>query len=210
MALPDQIDPARHNFKPSDAARSLHRIKQFSPPRMLVVALILLALAANLRADTISGTVKDPSGAVVVNARIEITGNAISQPIILLSDESGRFSAPHLSAGKYSVRVAKEGFEELITPVDLHDVANLDLSLTLAAQQTRVNVTEKSTGLGNSDLAYRQLREAGLGDTYRCEKFTLSLDVGTFELNSGTITLLNAVNNFHTGAVFVGQGHFTL
>jgi hypothetical protein len=210
VALPDQIDPARHNFKPSDAARSLHRVKQFFPPRMLVVALIGLALAANLRADTISGTVKDPSGAVVVNARIEITGNAISQPIILLSDESGRFSAPHLSAGKYSVRVAKEGFEELITPVDLHDVANLDLSLTLAAQQTSVNVTEKSTGLGNSDLAYRQLREAGLGDTSRCEKFTLSLDVGTFELNSGTITLLNAVNNFHTGAVFVGQGHFTL
>jgi hypothetical protein len=202
MAVPDPMHRTRHNFKPSDAARSLHR--------MLVAALIGLALAPNLRADTISGTVKDPSGAVVVNARIEITGNAISQPIILLSDESGRFSAPHLSAGKYSVRVAKEGFEELITPVDLHDVANLDLSLIIAAQQTSVNVTEKSTGFGNSDRAYRQLREAGLGNTYRCEKFTLSLDVGTFQLNSGTITLLNAVNNFQTGAIFVGQGHFTL
>jgi hypothetical protein len=210
MAVPDPMHRTRHNFKPSDAARSLPRVKQFFPPRMLVVALLGLALAANLRADTISGTVKDPSGAVVVNARIEITGNAIPQPIILLSDESGRFSAPHLSAGKYSVRVAKEGFEELITPVDLHDVANLDLSLIIAAQQTSVNVTEKSTGLGNSDPAYRQLREAGLGNTYRCEKFTLSLDVGTFELNSGTITLLNAVNNLQTGAIFVGQGHFTL
>ena len=210
MAVPDQIDRTRHNFKPSDAARSLHRVKQFFPPRMLVAALIGLALAANLRADTISGTVKDPSGAVVVNARIEITGNAISQPVILLSDESGRFSASHLGAGKYSVRVAKAGFEELITPVDLHDVANLDLSLTIAVQQTSVHVTEKSTGFGNSDPVYRQLREAGLGDTYRCEKFTLSLDVGTFELNSGTITLLNAVNNFQTGAIFVGQGHFTL
>ena len=210
MAVPEQMHRTRHNFKSSDAARSLDRVKQSFFRRMLVVALLGLALAVNLRADTISGTVKDPSGAVVVNARIEITGNAISQPIILLSDESGRFSAPNLSAGKYSVRVAKEGFEELITPVDLHDVANLDLNLTIAAQQTSVNVTEKSTGLGNSDPAYRQLREAGLGNTYRCEKFTLSLDVGTFELNSGTITLLNAVNNFQTGAIFVGQGHFTL
>jgi len=210
MAVPDQMHRTRHNFKPCDAARSLDRIKPSFFRRMLVVALLGLALAANLRADTISGTVKDPSGAVVVNARIEITGNAISQPIILLSDESGRFSALHLSAGKYSVRVAKEGFEELITRVDLRDVANLDLNLTIAAQQTSVNVTEKSTGLGNSDPAYRQLREAGLGSTYGCEKFTLSLDVGTFELNSGTISLLNAVNNFPTGAIFVGQGHFTL
>ncbi len=183
MALPDQMHRTRHNFKPSDATGSLHGVKQSFFPPMLVVALIGLAFAANLRADTISGTVKDPSGAVVVNARIQITGNAISQPIILLSDESGRFSAPNLSAGKYSVRVAKEGFEELITPVDLDHVANLDLKLTIAAQQTSVNVTEKSTGLGNSDPAYRKLREAGLGNTYRCEKFTLSLDVGAGSLH---------------------------
>ena len=184
--------------------------KKSQPLYLSILAIICLAFASGLQADTISGTVKDPSGAVVVNARIEITGNGVSQPIILVSDESGRFSAPNLIAGKYSVRVAKEGFEELITPVDLHDTANLELKLTIATQQTSVNVTEKSTGFGNSDPAYRQLRDDGLGNTYHCEKFTLSLDVGTFELNSGTITLLNAVNNFQTGAVFVGQGHFTL
>ena len=184
--------------------------KKSQPLYLSILAIICLAFASGLQADTISGTVKDPSGAVVVNARIEITGNGVSQPIILVSDESGRFSAPNLIAGKYSVRVAKEGFEELITPVDLHDTANIELKLTIATQQTSVNVTEKSTGFGNSDPAYRQLRDDGLGNTYHCEKFTLSLDVGTFELNSGTITLLNAVNNFQTGAVFVGQGHFTL
>ena len=184
--------------------------KKSQPLYLSILAIICLAFASGLQADTISGTVKDPSGAVVVNARIEITGNGVSQPIILVSDESGRFSAPDLMAGKYSVRVAKEGFEELITPVDLHDTANIELKLTIATQQTSVNVTEKSTGFGNSDPAYRQLRDDGLGNTYHCEKFTLNLDVGTFELNSGTITLLNAINSFQTGAVFVGQGHFTL
>jgi Peptidase family M1 domain/Carboxypeptidase regulatory-like domain len=209
MALPDQMRRTRYNFKLSATVKSLGGVKPYGL-RIVTLALITLALTGNLRADTISGTVKDPSGAVIANARIEITGNGVPQPTILVSDESGKFSAPNLSAGKYSVRVAKEGFEELITPVDLHDIANLDLKLTIAAQQTSVNVTEKSTGLGNSDPAYRQLRDAGLGNTYHCEKFTLNLDVGTFELNSGTITLLNAVNNFQTGAIFVGQGHFTL
>jgi hypothetical protein len=38
----------------------------------------------------------------------------------------------------------------------------------------------------------------------------MSLDVGTFVLKSGTITLLAPVNRFITGAIFVGAGHFTL
>jgi hypothetical protein len=179
---------------------------------MLLLCLLVLALtgAHDVRADTISGTVKDPSGAVVAGARIEITGGNLSQPLIFMSDEAGKFSAPNLSAGKYSVRVAKEGFDELASTVDLHDTASLDLKLTIASQQTSVNVTEKSTGLANSDPVYRQLRDDGLGNTYHCERFTINLDVGTFELKSGTITLLNSVNNLQTGAIFVGHGHFTL
>src|SRR5437879_5866675 len=62
----------------------------------------------------------------------------------------------------------------------------------------------------NSDAGYRQLRDVGLGNTYRCEKFTLAMGAGTFELKSGTITLLGLVNNTETGAIFIGQGHFTL
>jgi hypothetical protein len=36
------------------------------------------------------------------------------------------------------------------------------------------------------------------------------MDVGTFEFKSGTMSFLNLVNKFETGAVFVGRGHFTL
>jgi hypothetical protein len=175
-----------------------------------ILALVWIALATNLRADTISGTVKDPSGAVVAGARIEITGGNLSHPVVLASDESGRFTAPNLNPGKYSVLVAKDGFDSLVTTVDLQGSAELQLSLTIAAQQTSVNVTEKNMAFANSDSAYRQLRDTGLGDTYRCENFTLRLDVGTFELKSGTLTVLGLVDKFVTGVLFVGQGHFTL
>ena len=175
-----------------------------------IMVLLCLALATHLRADTISGTVKDPSGAVVAGARVEITGGDLSQPIVLTSDESGKFAAPNLKHGRYSVRVAKEGFDDLVTTVDLEGTADLPIKLTIAAQQTRVNVSEKSSGFANSDAAYRQLRDAGLGESYRCENFTLTMDVGTFQLKTGTITFLALVNKYETGAVFVGQGHFTL
>jgi len=175
-----------------------------------ILTLFCLAFATYLRADTLSGTVKDPSGAVVVGARIEITGGSLSQPIVLTSDDSGKFAAPNLTAGKYSVRVAKEGFDDLVTTVDLKGATELPLSLTISAQQTRVTVTEKSTGFANSDAVYRQLRDASLGETFRCENFTLAVDVGTFQLKSGTITLLAPIAKYETGAVFVGQGRFTL
>ncbi len=174
------------------------------------LALVCLALTPALRADTISGVVKDPSGGVIIGARIEITGGNLVQPLVLASDDSGRFTAPNLEAGKYEVRVGKEGFDDFVTEVDLHGTADLALSLKITAPETRITVSEKSTAFANSDAVYRQLRDIGFGHTFRCENFILPMDVGTFELKSGTITFLALVNRFETGAVFVGQGHFTL
>ena len=176
---------------------------------LLLVAICLTA-AKGLRADTISGTIKDPSGAVVAGARIEITGGNLTQAIVLTSDESGNFTAPDLSAGKYTVRVSKEGFEEVVTPVDLHGTSDLALKLRIAEQQVQINVTEKNLAFANSDAFYRQLRGIGLGSTFRCENFSMPVDVGTFELKSGSITFLAPVNGYVTGAVFIGQGHFVL
>jgi Peptidase family M1 domain/Carboxypeptidase regulatory-like domain len=175
-----------------------------------VFALLCLGAAPDLRADTISGTIKDPSGAVIAGARIEISGGNLQQPVVLKSDESGKFSAPSLSTARYSLRITKEGFEENTTTVDLHGTANLDLRLAIAEQQTSINVTEKSLAFANSAPAYRQLRDIGLGATYRCEEATFTMDVGAFELKSGTLTFLSAVDKQVTGAIFVGQGHFSL
>src|SRR5467141_799499 len=190
--------------------RALWRRGRFRFLYPSMVALLCLVLARPVRADAVSGTVKDPSGAVVVGARIELTGGNLAQALLLTSDESGKFVAANLSAGKYSLRVAKEGFDDLVTTVELHGTADLPLNLSITAQQTSVTVNEKSAAFANSDAVYRQLRNDGLGDTFRCENFTLPKDVGNFELKSGTITFLGMVNKFQTGAVFVGQGHFTL
>ena len=176
----------------------------------VILALLCLALAAGLRADTISGTVKDPSGAVVAGARIEISGGGLAQAIVLTSDETGKFAAPNLNPGSYSVRVVKDGFDELVKTVELKGTAELGLNLTIAEQKSSVNVSEKNSAFANSDAGYRQLRDIGLGDTYRLENFTLHMDAGTFQFKSGTITFLALVDRFETGAIFLGQGHFTL
>src|SRR5450432_356476 len=108
-----------------------------------ILALALL-LPTGARADTISGTVKDPSAAVVAGARIEISRESLAAALVLESDANGKFVAPNLKPGKYSIRVSKEGFDDLTSTVDLNGTAEVPFNLTITAQQTSVTVTGKS------------------------------------------------------------------
>lgn len=179
---------------------------------LLKLALVFLSLTAPswLRAQTISGTVQDPSGAFVAGARIEITGAELAQPVVLSSDATGKFASPDLKPGTYSVRVLRDGFEPLVKTVELQKSAQLELTLTIAKQQVNISVAAKSTAFDNSDPVYRQLRAIGLGETFRFDNFTLTWDAATFQFQKGTLTFLSPVNGMVTGAIFVGEGHFNL
>lgn len=181
-------------------------------PSVLKTALFLLCLAAPawLYAETISGTVADQSGAVIVGARVEITGGDLTQPIVLSSDAQGNFSSPDLKPGTYSLRVTREGFDPLVKPVDLRGAIQLQLVLAIAQQRVEVSVPGKSAAFANSDPVYRKLRDIGLGQTFRLENFTLPLDAATFQFRKGTLTILSPVNGIVTGAIFLGEGHFNL
>jgi hypothetical protein len=176
------------------------------------IALFLLWLAAptRLHAEKLSGTVEDQSGAVIVGARIEITGGDLAQPLVLTSDGLGKFSSPELKPGTYSVRVTREGFEPLIKTVDLREAAELRLTLAIAKQQVEITVPGKRLAYANSDPVYRKLRDIGLGPTFRFDNFTLELDAATFQFQKGTLTLLSPVNGIVTGAIYIGEGSFNL
>ncbi len=167
-----------------------------------------LALPVWLHASTISGTVIDPSGAVIPDARIEISGGGLPQPLEVTSDELGRFSAPDLKAGKYTVRVTHDGFQALEKSVDLQDTLELQLTLAIATAQT--NIVVPGLALANSDPVYKKLRHVGFGETFRFDNFTLNYDAGTFQFQKGTLTWLGPVEGIVTGAIFVGEGHFHL
>ena len=200
MALPEEI-----------------RAPGLSSSPVLKTALFLLSLAGfwltaatGLHAATISGTVKDPSGAVIVQARIEITGGALAQPLVFFSDGLGRFMSPDLKAGKYSLEATRDGFEPLVNSVDLAGPVELELTLRIARQQESISVPAKSLAFANSDPVYRQLRAIGLGSTFRFDHVTLNWDAAIFQFHKGTLTFLSPVEGVVTGAIFVGEGHFSL
>ncbi len=177
----------------------------------LKIAFLLLWLIGPrwLNAQTISGTVQDTSGAVIAGARIEITGADLAQPVVLSSNGVGEFDSPDLKPGTYSLRVTRDGFEHLVKVVDLQGPIHLQLTLTIPEQRETVSVPGKSV-FANSDPVYRQLREIGLGQTFRFANFTLTEDAATLQFQKGTLTFLTPVNGVVTGAIFIGEGHFNL
>lgn len=179
---------------------------------LLKIVLILLWLASPLclHADSISGTIADPSGALIPGARIEITGGDLAAPLVLSSDTVGSFSSPDLKPGTYMLRVSRDGFESLVRTVELKGGVKLQLSLAIARQRVDVNVRGKSAIYANSDGVYQSLRYVGPGSTFRFDNISIPLDAGTFEFQKGTLTLLSPVDGVVTGAVFIGEGHFNL
>jgi len=172
--------------------------------------LLWLMASAGLWAQTISGTVQDPSGAFIAGARIEINGGDLPQPVVLSSDGQGKFVSTDLRPATYSVQVTHDGFEPLVKVANLRGPVQLQLTLRIAEQKVTVSVEGKSSAFANSDPVYRQLRDLGLGKTFRFDNFTLTWDVATFQFEKGTLTMFSPVNGIVTGAIFIGDGHFNL
>jgi len=147
---------------------------------------------------------------VIAGARIEIVGADLAEPVVLSSDELGRFASPDLKPGTYTVRVTRDGFEPSAKTADLRGSFQLQLSLTIAKQQVNISVAGKSLAFANSDPVYRQLRQIGLGQTFRFDNFALTWDTASFQFQKGTLTFLSPVNGVVTGAIFIGEGHFNL
>src|SRR6516164_2808882 len=83
----------------------------FGGKMRLAVWICLLALFSGLVfaqdiSGTIGGTILDPTGAAVPNAKITVTNTERSQVVrTITTDATGTYSAPLISVGTYSVRV---------------------------------------------------------------------------------------------------------
>lgn len=146
---------------------------------LLLFSAILFALAAPAsRAQeltaTLSGTIADPSGALIPNAAITITENGVNGDArVIQSDSSGRYVAANLPAGTYTVKVVAAGFQTFIAKDVVLNVAekhalNADLkagavSTTVTVEDNPVSVdTENSSQAGTLDgVQIRELELAG-------------------------------------------------
>lgn len=113
---------------------------------LVIVAGLMLSTAHLLPAQstaTVSGTVTDPSGAVVPNAAITIVSLAKGVERATVSDGAGYYTAPSLQPGDYSVTVTAPGFAKYVVQkvtleVDGHVTVNPKLALSSVGETVQV------------------------------------------------------------------------
>ena len=101
-------------------------------------------LSSQVSNGTISGTVKDSTGAVVIAAKVVILNEETGIARAVETDAEGRYSAPSLGLGNYRVTGTHEGFQTEIRNGIVLTVgreAVVDLMLTVGAVSQALEVT---------------------------------------------------------------------
>lgn len=134
-------------------SRSVRFILAAPLAMLLVLAIGTGRAAGQATTGGITGTVTDSSGALVPNAAVQITNTGTSQTQSVTSNAQGRYIAPDLPIGTYSVQASAPGFQTVVhngivltvggqTTVDfLLAVGQAQQTVTVAGQAAQVETS---------------------------------------------------------------------
>src|SRR5688572_24606666 len=108
------------------------------PQRLFFLTLILLTTAFAQDRGTITGSVTDPSGAAIPQAKVVIKNPATNLTQETATAADGSYSALYLPAGTYTVQVEKTGFQTSQASdvrVSVNTATRVDLQLQVGETQ---------------------------------------------------------------------------
>ncbi|MDP8989845.1 MAG: TonB-dependent receptor, partial [Acidobacteriota bacterium] len=140
-------------------AKSIFSAPARSPRASRIFALLVTTflLSASLwaqgAAGSIAGTVTDPSGASVPNAKVTVTDVQRGATRTLNTDAAGAYAAPSLTPGTYTVRVEFQGFKTTDRnniQLEVSQDLRVDLTLQPGDQTQTVTVTGEVAALNTT------------------------------------------------------------
>src|SRR5215813_5643106 len=133
---------------------------------LLAVCIAVPALAQTTSSE-VSGTVIDPSSAVIVGATVTLQNEATAEARTIKTNESGAFVFPAVVRGIYSIKVEAGGFKTqqergiVITANEKRSVGSIALALGTASESVTVEAqgahVQTSSGENASLLSDKQL-----------------------------------------------------
>lgn len=152
---------------------------RFCAVLLMMLSVCVLAFSQTDRA-TITGTVKDQTGAILPGASISITNNGTGAVFQGQTNGDGIYSVTSLPVGTYTLEVRKPGFKTYtrtgISPVAGQVVtANISMSVGAASETVTVN--------GTPNLDVQNATEAMTMETKAIEELPLNADYGRNALN---------------------------
>ena len=175
--------------------------------RFIVLSLIALVLTAPAfgqggATGAITGTVVDPSGAVVANAEVRITNqdtNVLERTVT--SGPDGTFTAPLLPVGTYTLGIQSSGFAEgrfTNIVVRVTETTRMTAKLSTKAVQQKIEVEAEVQTVNTSDATTGQAIES---DTVRALPLATQNFQQLLTLSTGAQGELNAAAQLGRGNV---------
>ncbi len=132
-------------------------LRPLSQVSCVVVCIVLLPVLAQAQqpTGTITGVVRDPSGAIVPGASITIVHKATQSTTRAITSNAGVYSAPGLLPGLYKVCVEATGFKQTVVELEAEvgrvktadvslQVGDVTQTVTVEAYGVRVNPSQTS------------------------------------------------------------------
>ena len=118
--------------------------------RLPIVLFCAGILSAQAPIGNISGTVKDPSGAVVNGASVRATSAATAAARTTTTDTEGHFLLSTIQPGEYTVQVNATGFAAATVDkvkVEVGQTAHVEIALTLSATTSEIHVSSETVNI---------------------------------------------------------------
>ena len=175
--------------------------------RLVTLILIAFAFAAPAfgqggATGAITGTVQDPSGAVVANAEVRITNqdtNVLERTVTTGAD--GTFTAPLLPVGTYTVSIQSAGFAQASLPgivVRVTETTRMIAKLSTKSVQQKIEVEAEVQTVDTSDATTGQAIDS---NTIRALPLATQNFQQLLTLSTGAQSELNAAAQLGRGQV---------
>jgi Carboxypeptidase regulatory-like domain len=110
---------------------------------LLLILLLTAVVSAQTFRGTILGTITDPNGAVVPNAKVTVKNTSTGLERSTTTDENGNYTVAELPIGPYEVRLEQTGFVPSVVSnvnVEVASERRVDVKLNVAGADTLVTV----------------------------------------------------------------------
>lgn len=184
----------------------------------LCVALLVFGATAyaQVTGATLSGTVTDPTGAVLGGVQVTITNTATHVSQTVTTDSAGLYSAPNLLPGTYSVSMTASGFatavkRDITLAVAAQSVLNVTMSLGSSSQKVDVAAIASTVDLSSSTMSAEvggtTIRELPLNGRDWTQLATLEPGVVTVTTQASTNSATTNRGNRGFGNQLTDSGH---
>src|SRR5258708_4815678 len=120
---------------------------------LVALALVLTPSVASAQ-STISGVVKDTSGAVIANAKVEASSDVLIERVrTVATNAEGRYAIIDLRPGTYTVTISVEGFapskQQIVLPANVTAPVDAELKPGSVADTVRVEAIQATVDVEN-------------------------------------------------------------